>query len=233
MYKILALGALTLSPLALMAGGSAPDGTHATTTQTQIRLEVDKDTKEVILSKSDTTPFVHTKAFVLKHADPYEVRPYITNAAGSVTIDDVWAPTRVEAVRYEDGTGVLVVSAEDYRFEKQADGSMSIPELIEKLDRPGLTSSSGQPKWVYYCKHRSPEDIQNVTNKLFNSIKGGKTFESGKDQTAIDTEINAVVFYAIPANMDKLRALIEEYDVSFDDINITVQYLFYPFSRDG
>jgi len=231
MYKIFAMGALTLSPLAVMAGGDAPDGTHATTTQTQIRVDVDKDTSEVVLSKSDTTPDVLSKAFVLKHADPYEVRPYIMNAAGAVTIDDSWAPTRVEAARYEDGTGVIIVSAEDYRFEKQADGSLSIPELIEKIDRPGFTSSSGQPKWVYYCKHRSPEQIREVTNILFNSTKGGKTFESGKDKTAADTEINAVIFHAIPANMDKMKALIEEYDVPFDDINITVQV--YEFEEEN
>ncbi len=227
-YKFFAMAALAVSPFATIAGGIAPNGDHATTTQTQLRLDITEDTKEVILSKSDTTPFVYTNAFVLKHADPYEVRPYIMNASASTMIDGT--DTRVEAVKYSDGTGVLIVSAEDYRFESQADGTLSIPELIEKLDRPGLSSSSGQPKWVYYCKHTNPSTIKDVTEILFSSESGSKTFESGKDKVAIDTEINAVIFYQIPSNMAKLKALIEEYDAPFDDINVTVKI--YEFSEE-
>ena len=228
-YKILALGALTLSPFATMAGGDAPDGSHATTTQTQIRIDVDKDTNQIVLSKDDTTPDIITKAFILKHADPYEVRPYITNASSATMIDGT--ETRVEAARYDDGTGVLVVSAEDYRFEKQEDGSISIPELIARLDRQGLTSSSGTPKWVYYCKHESPENIRTITNTLFNSVKNGETFQAGKDVTAIDTEINAVIFKVIPSNFERLKALIQEYDAPADNVNVTVQV--YEFSEEN
>jgi len=228
MYKIFAMGALALSPLAVMAGGDAPDGTHATTTQTQIRVDVDKDTSEVVLSKSDTVPDIYTNAYVLKHADPYEVRPYITNASGSTLIDGT--ATRVEAAKYDDGTGVLIVSAEDYRFEKQNDGTLSIPELIAKLDRPGFTSSSGQPKWIYYCKHRAPSVIQDATKTLFVNKGGSEALKSGKDAVGIDTEINAVIFYAIPSNMDRLKALIEEYDVPFPNIKATVKV--YEFSEE-
>ena len=229
-YKIFALGAITLSPLATFAGGDVPNGTFATTTETKINVDVDKDTDEVILTKSDTVPDVITRAFTLKYADPYEVRPYITNACGATMYDGT--ETRVEAARYDGSEGgVLVVSAEDYRFEKQEDGSLSIPEIIEKLDKPGFTSSSGQPKWVYYCKYRSPEEIREVTNILFNSVNGSKNLKAGKDKTAVDTEINAVIFFAIPANMDKMKALIEEYDVPFDDINVTVQV--YEFDKEN
>lgn len=220
-----ALAALTLSPLAVLAGGGAPanaEGDSHFNTQTQIRVDVDKDTKQVVLTKDDTTPDILTKAYVLKHADPYEVRPYITNAAGATMIDG--NPARVEAAKYEDGTGVLIVSAEDYRFEKQADGTLSLDELISKLDRPGFTSSSGQPKWVYYAKHRSVDDIKNVAEAMFLAMKNDKTeLLAGKDNVAVDKEINAVIFNAIPSTMAKLKKLIEEYDAAFLNINATVK----------
>ena len=51
--------------------------------------------------------------------------------------------TKVEAVKYADGTGMLIVSAEEYRF-KPVENGMSIDAIVTELDKPDLKSEEGR-----------------------------------------------------------------------------------------
>ena len=50
--------------------------------QAHLRIDVDKETDTVHFISTDNDPYIHTKTYVLKHADPYEIRPYLREAVG-------------------------------------------------------------------------------------------------------------------------------------------------------
>ena len=105
----------------------------ATQVQPQLNVQIGKETEQITFVNTNNDPYVYTKVYKLKHADPYEIRPYVMAAIRSRRVDT--SVTKVEAVKYQDGTGMLLVSAEEYRFFPVENG-MSLDQIIEMLDRP-------------------------------------------------------------------------------------------------
>ena len=60
--------------------------------------------------------------------------------------------TAVECLKYTDGTGLLMVSAEDYRFDDHPNG-MGIDSLVEFLDRPGMGANLGLQTFFYIPRY--------------------------------------------------------------------------------
>ena len=85
-------------------GGYAPSNVQA-----QLKIDVKDGTKEVNVIRDNNDPYVITKPYTLKSADPYAVRSYLEAAVGAKSVND--SPAQVMAVKYKDGTGVILVSA--------------------------------------------------------------------------------------------------------------------------
>lgn len=134
---------------------SATGPYEKTAVQAQLRLNLDKDVGKVHFIRNNNDPNVVTKAYVLKYADPYEIRPFVRDAVSSRRVNT--SPTTVECIKYSDGTGVLLVSAEEYRFTEEAKPGMSIDAIVAMLDKPRLTSSSGSLTYLYFPKYFSAE----------------------------------------------------------------------------
>jgi hypothetical protein len=129
--------AVSILPLAVFADPATPDPLR-THVETNLRVDIDKNTNTVHFISTNNDPDIITKTYVLKHADPYELRPYLRKAITSTKIDE--SPVKVEAVKYNDGTGLLIVSAEDYKFDKAIQGGgMTIDDIVKKLDLPQIT----------------------------------------------------------------------------------------------
>lgn len=211
--------AIAVMPFALSADPDTP-GPDPTRVETQLRVDIDKDTEGVHFIQTDNDPDMITKTYVLKHADPYELRPYLRGAIGAERITG--STPRVECVKYNDGTGVLIVSAEDYKFDKTIqNGGMTIDDIIEKLDQPKITSSSGKGKFLYFPKYRTAADLQTLLQNV-GFARSGSTQEllRGKDEVFIDSELNAMWFYVTPWSIDDIKEILAVYDAPLPEVKV-------------
>ena len=123
-------------------GGYAPSNVQA-----QLKINVADGTKEVKVIRDNNDPFVITKPYMLKHADPYAVRSYLEAAVGAKSVNV--SPAQVTAVKFSDGAGAVLVSAEEYRFADSKDGK-GIDGIVASLDRPGLTFMPDADAHIYF-----------------------------------------------------------------------------------
>ena len=241
--KFTMLAGLALSPLAVMAGGGitphqAFDSNNATGVQfhTQVRIDVDKDTDSIIIKQDDNIPALVTKAFVINNADVYEIRPYILAAVTGTHVSDVTKAVaasdygvRVECAKYDDGKGVLIVSALEDRFGPQPNGGLSITQLVEKLDQPGLTSHTGLKPLVYFPESSDAFDVSEMLEQLFirgsqkvhgtnyllnqTDASGGKIAEllNGHEKVSYDKDLNAVYVETTPNNLERVKAFMDDF----------------------
>lgn len=233
--------------LSLMASGSfvlhadpatpapAPNGSNILT---NMRLEIEKTTDTVHLISTSNDPDIITKTYVLKHADPYELRPYLRTAVGAemITGGDSW----VECIKYNDGTGILIVSAEDYRFSKEAmkkhggdEQCMCIDDIVKMLDQPKITSSSGSIRWAYFPKFRSAQEIATLAfNVGLNHTNDPAELQRGADDQVVDPGINAVIFYSPKYNVKNIEEMVEVYDQVLPEAKIEVSVFEVAYEND-
>jgi hypothetical protein len=186
--------------------------------QIQPRIHIEKDTKSLHIINENNDPDVVTKAYILKNADPEELRPYLRTAAKMNRIKD--DTTKVECIRFNDGTGGLVVSAEDYRFLQQEHG-MSFDEIINSLDQPGITSSSGSYTYVYFPKYNSASWLhEKLHNVGLNYANDPDELEGGKDKTFVDKELNGLLLYVPYYNVKNINDMIKLYDIPIGEIYV-------------
>lgn len=189
-----------------------------TQVQAQLRMNVDKDTEQVHFIRDNNDPYVVTKTYILKHADPYSIRPFVLRAvqANRVTPDN----TTVECIKYNDGTGAIIVSAEQYRFNKLKSG-MTVDQIVASLDKPKLTSSSGQTTFLYLPKYWKASDLaQAVINVGANVYGDDVELQFGKDSIQYDDEVNAMLMYMPRYSQKNVEALLKLYDCPTYEVEI-------------
>lgn len=214
------VAAAAASPLCLLADPPTPPP-NPSHVQTEIRLDVDKKTNMVHFISTNNDPDIITKTYVLKNADPYELRPYLRSALGAERITG--GTGKVEAVKYNDGTGVLLVSAEDYKFDKAIqNGGMTIDDIVRILDQPKITSSSGKASFIYFPRYRTAREIvallENSGMSVANSVQEN---QRGKDEAYVDTELNAVWFYVSHWSVKYINDMLVVYDQPLPEVKVT------------
>ena len=230
--EVLFLGSLVLLPTALNAEDvtgvetprSAPLGSQI---QTHLRLDIKDDTKNVKLISTNTNPNVITKTYVLKNADPYEMLPYFQTAVKAQRT--AHNTSKVECMKFNDGTGVLIVSAEEYRFGKQAQG-MGFDEILEALDRPGVTASSGTVGYAYFPKYVSAAWLSNALHNVGMNQSGSKELQGGKDKIIVDKSLNALFVYVPSYQVKNINEMIKQYDTPVSEVN--VKYTIYELDSE-
>ncbi len=203
-----------------LAADPATPGPSPSEVQTQLRLEIDKNTDMVHFIQTNNDPDIITKTYVLKHADPYELRPYLRDALEAERVTS--GTSKVEAVKYNDGTGVLLVSAEDYKFDRAAqNGGMIIDDIVEVLDQPQITSSSGQGKLLYFPRYRTAADLLALLREVGMSV-AANTQENlrGKDVGWADGELNAIWFYISNWSIKYMKQMLEVYDRPLPEVRV-------------
>jgi type II secretory pathway component GspD/PulD (secretin) len=211
-----AAGALAVTAVSITATAQVNVNPTApydnTQVQPQIRLNLENDTDAVHFIRDNTDPFVVTKAYRLKHADPYELRPYLRDAVTANKISG--APSRVECLKYNNGMSFIVVSAEEDRFGPQPDG-MGIDEFIEKLDQPKITSSSGSTYFLYFPMYRNARELETMIKNVGMDVSGTASstqLEHGKDKVKLDDELNALFFYTPKYSKKNIEDMLSQYD---------------------
>ena len=203
---------------------AAPNGSQI---QTQLWVQVKDDTKNVKLISTNTNANVITRTYVLKNADPYELLPYFQAAVKAQRTSN--NTSKVECMKFNDGTGVLIVSAEEYRFGKQAHG-MGFDDIIASLDRPGVTASSGTIGYAYFPKYVSAEWLYNALQNVGLNQSGNKELQGGKDKVVVDKSLNALFIYVPAYQVKNINEMIKQYDTPISEVN--VKYTIYELDSE-
>ena len=210
-------------PGTVKADANVPSaGYGSSTVQTQLRVDVKDSDKAIRFVRSNTDPFVVTKIYTLKHAEPYAIRGYLLSVVKGTKIGG--NPVNVDAIKFNDGRGVLLVSAEDYRFQNHGKGD-SIDEIIAKLDQPNMAFSSGRPQFIYFPKVNAAATLKTMVRNVGALIGDDVEFSGGKDVLLVDGGLNALFIAAPPWSWDIIKAQLEKYDRPMPEIRLRYQLL--------
>jgi len=203
------------------ANNNPTEGYGSSTVQTQIRVDV-KDGEEAIhFVRGNSDPFVITKLYELKHANPYAIRGYLLNVVKGVQINQ--NPVHVDAVKFNDGHGVVLVSAEDYRFENNGKGE-SIDEIIAELDQPGMFYTSGKARFIYFPKVNAAANLREMVKNV-GSSGNDVEFTHGVDNLIVDGGLNALFVAAPFWSWNAIKEQLDQYDKPMPEIRLSYQLL--------
>ncbi len=192
----------------------------------RLNVEVEKGTQVVHFIRTNNDPDVVTKTYVLKYADPYELRGYLREIVQSRRVDE--SDTGIQAIKYSDGTGILMVSAEDYRFEDSEIGQ-GIDSIIATLDKPKVVSVTGQPMYVYQPKYRSAAELRTMLRNAGADVADDVTENiGGADRIRCDEALNLIFFKTTNFSRANIEKLLMEYDIPTAEVRakITVYELY-------
>lgn len=218
-------GAVSTTTQLVPGAGAAVSDNNANTspymdTQVKANLQISVGDKieKVHFIRDNNDPFVVTKTYVLQHADPYALRTYLREMVQTKRV--AGSNTAVECLKFEDGVGLLFVSAEDYRFESNENG-MGIDDIVKSLDKPGLVNSSGQPKYVYFPSNVPASVLEGMVKKVGMNVSNDPAeLLGGKDKVAVDPDLNCLYFNTANYSRKNIEEMLRRYDVPLPEIRI-------------
>lgn len=196
-------------------------GYGSSTVQTQLRVNVKDDDKTIRFIRTNTDPYVLTKLYTLKHAGPYSMRGYLLSVVRGRQVEG--NPVQVEAIQFNDGRKVLMVSAEDYRFQNNGRGD-SIDEIIRHLDQPGIDYASGRPKFIYFPKSNTAANLREMVKNV-GALGEDEEFSGGTDCLLVDGGLNALFIAAPFWSWNQIRRQLAQYDRPMPEIRFRYRLL--------
>ena len=196
-------------------------GYGSSTVQTQLRVDIKPSDQAVRFIRTNTDPFVITKLYTLKHAEPYAMRGYLLSVVKGTKVNG--NPVQVDAVKFNDGHGVVLVSAEDYRFQDHGKGD-SIDEIVAKLDQKKLAYSSGRPKFIYFPKVNAAANLKEMVRND-GAVGNDLEFAGGTDTLVVDGGLNAIFVASPPWSWDNIKKQLDQYDRPMPEIRLSYQLL--------
>ncbi len=186
----------------------------------RLNVNVDKDTQVVHFVRDNVDPDVVTKTYILKHADPYELRGYLREMVQSRKVDV--SDTGIQAVKYSDGTGIIMVSAEDYRFEDTENGQ-GIDSIIAELDKPKVVSRTGQDMYLYQPKYRSAKELRAMVRAAGADIDGDVTENiGGSDRLCVDENLNIMFAKTTQFSRKNISSVLKDYDIPYPEVRAKI-----------
>ena len=196
-------------------------GYGSSTVQTQLRVDVKESDSAIRFVRTNTDPFVITKLYTLKHAEPYALRGYLLSVVKGTKVNG--NPVQVDAVKFNDGRGVILVSAEDYRFRNNGKGD-SIDEIVDKLDQPNITYTSGRPLFIYFPKVNAAANLKEMVKNVGASVNDFE-FTGGTDALVVDGGLNALFVAAPFWSWDRIKTQLDQYDRPMPEIRLSYRLL--------
>ena len=131
--------------------------------------------------------------------------------------------TAVECLKYVDGTGLLIVSAEEYRF-KDNPGGKGIDSIVKMLDHPELNSlGTGSQMFIYMPKFVPAINLQNLIQNVGMNIQDATELWQGQDLVTVDNTLNWLIFDVSNYSCDNIAKLLAKYDVPIPQVTIAVK----------
>ena len=130
--------------------------------------------------------------------------------------------TAVECLKFADGTGLLIVSAEDYRFKDQPNG-MGIDTLVKMLDNPDLGEISyGNAFFIYMPKFVPARNLQPLIENVGMNISDVTELWQGQDLVAYDPDLNWLIFDVENYSCSNIAKMLAQYDVPIPQVRIKI-----------
>ena len=131
--------------------------------------------------------------------------------------------TAVECLKYVDGTGLLIVSAEEYRFKDNL-GGMGIDSIIKMLDHPELNSlGTGSQMFIYMPKFVPAINLQSLIQNVGMNIQDATELWQGQDLVTVDNTLNWLIFDVSNYSCDNIAKLLAKYDAPIPQVTIAIK----------
>ena len=226
MLAVPAAGDTVITPQAIpgvsRADNHQPTGSYApSNVQAQLKINVADKTKVINVIRNNSDPFVITKAYTLKNADPYAVRSYLEAAVGARSVNT--SPAQVTAVKFSDGVGAILVSAEEYRFSDSENGK-GIDGIVASLDRPGLTFFADADAHLYFPRISRASNLRDMLMKV-GSSELDPQFAIAPGTVTVDAELNALVVKANKWNWNDMLTMLKQYDRAIPEFKVTYRVI--------
>ena len=129
--------------------------------------------------------------------------------------------TAVECLKYVDGTGLLIISAEEYRF-KDHDGGMGFDSLVEFLDKPQMGANYGTQTFFYIPKFVPARNLMPLIENVGMNITDVTEIWQGQDLVAYDPLLNWLVFDVTNYSQYNIAKMLAEYDVPIPQVKLKI-----------
>ncbi len=130
--------------------------------------------------------------------------------------------TAVECLKYVDGTGLLFVSAEEYRFEDHENG-MGIDSLVAMLDNPALGAINyGSQMFFYLPKFVPAVNLMPLIENMGMNISDVTELWQGQDLVAYDPDLNWLIFDVSNYSCDNIAKMLSLYDVPIPQVRLKI-----------
>ena len=131
--------------------------------------------------------------------------------------------TAVECLKYIDGTGLLIVSAEEYRFKDSTNG-IGIDKLVEILDDPKLgVLSYGSQMFIYMPKFVPARNLAPMIQNMGMNISDVTELWQGQDIVAYDSGLNWLIFDVSNYSCYNIAAMLKQYDVPIPQVKLKIK----------
>lgn len=142
---------------------------------------------------------------------------------GFTPLTQLGSNTAVECLRYVDGTGLLIVSAEEYRFRDNEYG-MGIDSIVAMLDNPALENlGTGSQMFIYMPKFVPAANLQSLIQNVGMNISDATELWQGQDLVTVDDTLNWLIFDVSNYSCANIAALLARYDVPIPQVEIFIQ----------
>ena len=130
--------------------------------------------------------------------------------------------TAVECLKYADGTALLIISAEEYRFKDHPNG-MGFDSLVAFLDKPQMGSSLGTQTFFYIPKYVPARNLMSMIQNVGMNITDVTEIWQGMDVVAYDPDLNYLIFDTANYSMANIEKMLEQYDVPIPQVKVRIR----------
>ena len=131
--------------------------------------------------------------------------------------------TAVECLKFADGTGLLLVSAEDYRFRDQENG-IGIDTLVATLDNPKLGALSyGSQMFIYMSKFVPARNLKPLIENLGMNTSDVTELWQGSDIVAYDPDLNWLIFDVTNYSCYNISKMLKRFDVPIPQVRLKIK----------
>jgi len=211
-----------------------PDKPYAPTkVEAKLNIRVKESTKAIRFIRDNNDPYVVTKAYVIKNADPFILKGVLKTIVSGTIKDN---PVAIEPVKYVDGTNVLLIAAEEYRFKDIGNG-MSIDRIVEKLDKKGLPNSTGTIDMAYFPKYNKASTLLRMMDEsgigFSGATQGCRDFAYNEfglhygriSYALVDEKMNAIILSALGYDMEEALNFLKSVDTPTSEIHLNYRLI--------
>ena len=133
----------------------------------------------------------------------------------------LFSNTAVECLKYADGTGLLIISAEEYRFKNHENG-MGFDSLVEFLDKPTMGENLGTQTFFYIPKFVPARNLMPMIENVGMNVTDVTEIWQGQDLVAYDPDLNWLVFDVTNYSQPNIEKMLAEYDVPIPEVRLKI-----------